>query len=138
MAMFDDSTHTKSHLRIVSHEASVVIPLLRAEAGPASLTSLLPVSGAALPVVRVLTTDSRQRVRSISPNSFTVVGRTATHCCVTLMVDNRRCTLVLAAGTSAGDSAQAMAGRLPPNYRAVVDGATVTVWKSGDSIELAA
>ncbi len=133
--MYDDSSHTKSHLRIVTDEVSVVIPLLREEAAQ---TSLLPMAGAALPLVRVLTTDSNQRVHSIAANAFTVVGRTETHCCVTLMVDNRRCTLVLAADMSAEASAETMASRLPANYRAVVDEATVTVWKSGETIELAA
>ncbi|MBX7112875.1 MAG: hypothetical protein K1X64_00975 [Myxococcaceae bacterium] len=133
--MYDDSSHTKGHLRIVTDEVSVVIPLLREEAAQ---MSLLPVAGAALPVVRVLTTDSNQRVHSIAANAFTVEGHTETNCCVTLMVDNRRCTLVLAAGMSAAASAEAMASRLPVNYRAVVDDATVTVWKSGETIELAA
>lgn len=133
--MYDDPNPAKSHLRIVDDEASVVIPLLRAEA---QLPTLLPVSSASLPVVRVLTTDSRQRVRATAINAFNVVGRTAAHCCVTLLVDDRRCTLLLPPATSAADAASAMASRLPPQYRAVVDGTRVTVWKSGDSIELAA
>lgn len=93
---------------------------------------------AARPRVQVLTTDLGQRVRLLDVNQVELVGATRSRCFLTLRVDSRRSTLTLDEGTSAADTARAVASRCPFGFRAEVDGAVVTFWKGSDSTEIAA
>ncbi len=90
------------------------------------------------PRVQVLTTDLGQRVRVLDTNQIELVGATRTRCFITLLVDSRRSTLTVDEGTSAADTAQAIAGRCPFGFRAEVEGAVVTFWKTSDSTKIAA
>jgi hypothetical protein len=90
------------------------------------------------PRVQVLTTDLGQRVRMLDSNQVEFVGATRSRCFITVLVDSRRSTLTLDEGTSAADTAQAVASHCPFGFRAEVDGAAVTFWKSSDSTQIAA
>ncbi|MBS1149572.1 MAG: hypothetical protein H6Q89_1270 [Myxococcaceae bacterium] len=90
------------------------------------------------PRVQVLTTDLGQRVKMLDANQVEFLGATRSRCFVTLLVDARRSTLNLDQGTSAIDTAAAVASRCPFGYRAEVDGAVVTFWKNSDSTRIAA
>ncbi len=96
------------------------------------------IPAARLPRVRVITTDLGQRVRLLDVNQVELVGATRSRCFLTLLVDSRRTTLTLDEGTPSADSAKALASRCPSGFRAEVDGAVVTFWKSGDLTEIAA
>ena len=96
------------------------------------------IPAARLPRVQVITTDLGQRVRLLDTHQVEFVGATCSRCFLTLLVDSRRTSLTLDQGTSACDSAHALASRCPAGFRAEVEGAVVTFWKSGDSTELAA
>jgi len=96
------------------------------------------VPAARRPRVQVLTTDLGQRVRMLDVNQVEFAGATRARCFVTLLVDSRRSTLTLDEGTSAQDTAKAVASRCPTGFRAEVDGAVVTFWKGSDSTKIAA
>jgi hypothetical protein len=90
------------------------------------------------PRVQVLTTDLGQRVRMLDTNQVELVGATRSRCYLTLLVDARRSTVTIDEGTSAADTAQALASRCPFGFRAEVTGSVVTFWKSSDSTKIAA
>ena len=90
------------------------------------------------PRVQVLTTDLGQRVRMLDSNQVEFLGSTRSRCFLTLLVDSRRSTLTIDEGTSASDTAQAVASRCPFGFRAEVEGSVVTFWKTSDSTKIAA
>lgn len=90
------------------------------------------------PRVQVMTTDLGQRVRMLDANQVEFVGATRSRCYLTLLVDARRSTLTIDEGTSAADTALMVAGRCPFGFRAEVEGAVVTFWKTSDSTKIAA
>ncbi|GEM_PF-1746479 len=90
------------------------------------------------PRVQVLTTDLGQRIRLLDTNQLEVVGATKSRCFITLLVDTRRSTVALDKATSAAGAARAIARACPFGFRAEVEGAVVTFWKSSDSDQLAA
>lgn len=90
------------------------------------------------PRVQVLTTDLGQRIRMLDANQVEFLGATRSRCFLTLRVDARHATIPLEEGTSAADTAQAVANCCPIGFCAEVDGAVVTFWKSSDSTKIAA
>ena len=90
------------------------------------------------PRVQVLTTDLGQRVRMLDANQVEFVGATRSRCFLTLLVDSRRSTLTIDEGTSASDTAHAVAARCPFGFRAEVECSVVTFWKTSDSTKIAA
>jgi hypothetical protein len=96
------------------------------------------IPAAPLPEVRVLTTDLVQRVRSLDANQIEFLGATGTRCFITVFVNSRRATFAVDAGTSAADTARAVAGRCPFGFRVEVEGAVVSFFHGSDPTKIAA
>lgn len=90
------------------------------------------------PFAQIFTTDLKQRVKRLDDNRFELLGATAGECLITLRVDQRRALIAVAGATSAHDTAKLIAARVPPGYRAEVDGAVIALWKDADVRTIAA
>ncbi len=93
---------------------------------------------AQLPRVRVFSTDLVQRIAQLDENKFELRGAVGADCSVTMLVDSKRVTLAVPGGCSAATTATRLGASMPKGYRALVDGATVTVWKDADFYEMVA
>lgn len=89
-------------------------------------------SAAKLPRLRIISSDLRQRVIQLAENQVEFVGSSAHPCLITVLCDGRRVTLRLPAVCSARATAATVGANAPAGYRALVDGATVSVWKDAD------
>lgn len=90
------------------------------------------------PRLRLVSSDLAQRVRQLDENKVAFVGATASACHVTILCDSRRVTLALEAGTSAQATAARVGAHVPQGYRALVEGAVVSVWKDADFFSMVA
>jgi hypothetical protein len=90
------------------------------------------------PRVRILTSDTHQRIKQLEENKVEFVGNTGHPCHVTVFCDTRRVTLALDAECSAKRTAAYVAANIPHGFRAVVDGPVLSVWKDADFFEMVA
>lgn len=93
---------------------------------------------AKLPRLRVLTTDLVQRVRQLDENRIEFQGAVGADCHLTVLCESKRCTIVIPQGCSATTTAARVGASMPHGYRALVDGAIVSVFKDADFFELVA
>jgi hypothetical protein len=98
--------------------------------------ALLP--AAALPRLRIWSTDLAQRVRQVADNAVEFVGCAGADAHLTILCDRARVTVRLPGGTSARGSAARVGASMPHGYRALVDGAMVSVFKDADFFSLVA
>jgi hypothetical protein len=90
------------------------------------------------PRLRLFSTDLSQRVRQIEENKVEFLGATGAPCHLTIVCDTRRVTIALDAGSSAQATATRVGANVPQGYRALVDGAIVSVWKDADFFSMVA
>jgi hypothetical protein len=90
------------------------------------------------PRLRVFSTDLKQRVRQLDENKLEFVGSVGADCHLTILCDRRHVTIALPAGTTSRTTAARVGASMPAGYRALVDGATVTVWKDADFFSMVA
>ncbi|MBL8921590.1 MAG: hypothetical protein JNJ54_22205 [Myxococcaceae bacterium] len=96
-----------------------------------SLTEAL-VPAARPPRFRVLSTDLQQRLTQLDDNRIEVRGALGGDALLTILCDSRRVTISVAQGLSAAATAIRIAASVPHGYRALADGAIVSVWKDAD------
>lgn len=87
------------------------------------------------PRLRILSTDTVQRVKQLRENRVEFLGAAGSDAHLTILCDSRRVTLSIPAGSSAQATAARVGAQVPHGFRALVDGPTVTVWKDADFFE---
>lgn len=102
-----------------------------------ALTEAL-VPAARPPRVRVVSSDLDQRVVQLDENTIEFRGAVGADSHLTILCDNRRSTIALTAGLSASATAVRVAASVPHGYRALADGARVSVWKDADFFSMVA
>lgn len=90
------------------------------------------------PRVRIITTDLVQRVLQLEENKVEFLGNVGADCLITVLCDTRRVTIQVPKGCSAQTTAVRVGASVPRGFRALVDGATVAVWKDADFFEAVA
>jgi hypothetical protein len=90
------------------------------------------VPAAKLPRLRILTTDGSLRTRQLEENKVEFSGAVGPSARLSILCDQRRVTLEFDVGASAQAVAVRVGSNIPPGYRALVDGASVSVWKDAD------
>ena len=93
---------------------------------------------AALPQLRILSTDTAQRIYSMGPNAIAFMGSTGADALLTVLIDGSRSKVRIARGTSAELTASRVALAVPSRFAAEVMGNVVTVWKTTEDVEIAA
>lgn len=93
---------------------------------------------AALPMLRVLSTDPGQEIVALAPNRIAFLGDTTMDCLVTVLVDGTRFAVRLPEGLSAEHTALRLSEAMPRRFPSEVVGSVLTVWKSTEDIGLAA
>lgn len=91
------------------------------------------------PRLRIFSTDLAQRVKQLDENKVEFLGSVGAdggH--LTILCDRTRVTLALPGGHSAATTAARVGSCMPRGYRALIDGATVSVWKDADFFEAVA
>lgn len=102
-----------------------------------SMTEAL-VPAARPPRFRVLSTDLVQRLVQLDENRIEVQGPIGAPALLSIICDSRRVTIEVAAGLSAMATAVRIAASVPHGYRAIADGAIVSVWKNADFFSMVA
>jgi hypothetical protein len=97
---------------------------------------LLP--AARLPRLRVLSTDLGQRIKQLADNQVEFRGACSADAHLTIFCDQARITVRLPGGASARTTAARVGSSMPHGYRALVDGAMVSVFKDSDFFSLVA
>jgi hypothetical protein len=90
------------------------------------------------PRLRAMMTARGLRAEQRHENCLEFIGVSHEQSAMTLLCDGHRVTLPLPGRTTAGAAAALVAVSLPKGYRAVVDGAAVTVWKDADFFSMVA
>lgn len=90
------------------------------------------------PRVRIITTDLVQRVLQLDENKVEFLGNVGADCLITVLCDARRVTIQVPKGCSAQTTAVRVGASVPRGFRALVEGATVAVWKDADFFEAVA
>jgi hypothetical protein len=99
-----------------------------------TLTEAL-VPAARPPRLRIISSDLVQRVHQLEENKVEFEGALGSDCHVTVLCDGRRVTLQLPRGLSADGTALRLAANMPHGFRALADGATLSVWRDADFFE---
>jgi hypothetical protein len=102
-----------------------------------SLTEAL-VPAAKPPRLRVFSTDLVQRIAQLDENRIEVRGSVGADAHLTILCDARRVTIAVTKGLSATATAVRLAASVPHGYRALADGAIVSVWKDADFFSMVA
>jgi hypothetical protein len=84
------------------------------------------------PRLRVFSTDLDQRIAQLDDNRIEVRGAVGHDALLTILCDSRRVTISVHQGLSATATAIRIAASVPHGYRALADGAIVSVWKDAD------
>jgi hypothetical protein len=87
------------------------------------------------PRLRIFSTDTVQRVVQLRENCVEFRGAAGSDSHLTVLCDSRRVTILVPAGSSAQATAVRVGANVPHGFRALVDGATVAVWKDADFFE---
>ncbi|MBE2254406.1 MAG: hypothetical protein IAE78_33065 [Myxococcus sp.] len=90
------------------------------------------------PRLRVFSTDLAQRIVQLDENRIEVRGPVGTAAHLTILCDARRVTIAVHQGLSASATALRIAASVPEGYRALADGAIVSVWKDADFFSMVA
>ncbi|MBL9039794.1 MAG: hypothetical protein JNG84_14855 [Archangium sp.] len=90
------------------------------------------------PRLRIISTSLTQRVRQLEDNRVEFTGSSGAVSSLTILCDGRRVTLTLPANSSGAMTAARVGANMPPGYRALVDGAVVSVWKDADFFSMVA
>ncbi len=96
------------------------------------------IPAARAPRVRVFSTDLVQRIHQLEDNRVELRGAIGADAHLTLSCDSRRVTIAVNEGLSASATAVRLAAAVPHGYRALADGATITVWKDADFFSMVA
>ncbi len=102
-----------------------------------SLTEAL-VPAARPPRLRVFSTDTAQRIVQLDENRVEVRGAVGANALLTILCDSRRVTISVHQGLSATATALRIAASVPHGFRALADGAIVSVWKDADFFSMVA
>jgi hypothetical protein len=102
-----------------------------------SMTEAL-VPAARPPRFRVLSTDLVQRLVQLDENRIELQGPIGAPALLSIICDARRVTIEVAPGLSAMATAVRIAASVPHGYRALADGAIVSVWKDADFFSMVA
>ncbi len=108
------------------------------EAGVEVLLQELVVPAAKAPRLRIFSTDLLQRVKQLAENKVEFVGASGAPSHLTILCESKRVTLAVPAGSSGAVTAARVAANMPHGYRALADGATVSVWKDADFFSMVA
>ncbi len=84
------------------------------------------------PRLRLFTSGVRLEVEQLEENVIAFLAGPSEDCLVTVVCDARRTTVRLTAGMGAETAATVLGANVPHGFRALVDGATVAVWKDAD------
>jgi hypothetical protein len=84
------------------------------------------------PRLRFFTAGVRLNVKQLDENCIEFLGGITDDVLVTILCDSRRATVKLTAGMQAHTAATLIGANMPHGFRAIVDGAIVTVWKDAD------
>lgn len=84
------------------------------------------------PHLRLFTAGVHLDVKQLAENSIEFNSSIREDVIVTILCDSRRASVKLTAGLPAHTAATLIGGNMPRGFRAIVDGATVTVWKDAD------
>jgi hypothetical protein len=93
------------------------------------------VPAARVPRLRILSTDTVQRVKQLRENCVEFLGASGADAHLTVLCDSRRVTILIPAGSSAQATAARVGANVPHGFTALVDGPTVAVWKDADFFE---
>jgi hypothetical protein len=90
------------------------------------------------PRLRVFSTDLVQRIAQLDENRIELRGAVGADAHLTILCDSRRVTIAITRGLSAAATAVRIAASVPHGYRALADGAIVSVWKDADFFSMVA